>query len=433
MLSFPSPGTRTLEQRDRGNRATRGVISALLLGALAGSLQAQAVRTGYSVTGTQARSDDTFTGPIQIGFAVNFFGTTYTSLYVGTNGYVTFDRGQTGYDPQNLINYQQKIIAPFYSDIDTRNAQSGEISWGTSTVNGRQAFVVTWNNVGYYSNRADKTNTVQLVLINRSDRAPNDFDFEFNYNQIQWEAGNVNGGVNGLCASGCEPPTVGYSNGLAGSANRSFEQRGSHQAGAFLDSNTSTGLRYQQSGGSGVNGRLLFTVSNGSVSGGGTGGGGNPGGGTGGSGFCTTTGGSPSGGVTLIDGPVCTGLPPTAPACPLTRPAPVSSYSATDPLVLVWLGMTGLGPTSTVRARFSYNGVEQPALDYGPYGQFTAGLNYNLCPSFVPNAKCERDSLITAWSSQRWIMVRTGSSRRGRITTSARASCRTPIAWVRGR
>ena len=144
-------------------------------------------------------------------------------------------------------------------------------------------------------------------------------------------------------------------------------------AGAFLDSNSGTGLRYQQSGGSGVNGRLLFTVSNGAVSGGGTGTGGT---GTGGAGFCSSTGGTPSGGVTLIDGPVCTGLPSTAPACPLTRPGPVTAYGANDPLVLIWLGLTGFTPQSTVRARFSFNGVEQPSLDYGPFGSFQTGSNY---------------------------------------------------------
>ena len=136
MTVFPRLGTRTI--RCRGRRASRLACSALLLAvSIAGSLHAQAVRTGVSVVGTQPRSDDTFSGPIPIGFAVNFFGTTYTSLYVGTNGYVTFDRGQTGYDPQNLINYQQKIIAPFYSDIDTRNTLSGEITWGSSNINGR--------------------------------------------------------------------------------------------------------------------------------------------------------------------------------------------------------------------------------------------------------------------------------------------------------
>ena len=31
------------------------------------------------------------------------------------------------------------------------------------------------------------------------------------YNQIAWEAGSLDGGVNGLCGTGCRPPTVGSS------------------------------------------------------------------------------------------------------------------------------------------------------------------------------------------------------------------------------
>jgi len=226
---------------------------------------AQAVRTGFTTAGTQPRVDDNFSGPLGIGFSVNFFGSTYSSLYIGTNGYVTFANGDATFNPGNLVGYPEAIIAAFFADVDTSSAQSGQITWGSGTVNGRQAFAATWNGVGYYSAHADKLNTFQIVIINRSDRAANDFDFELNYNQIQWEAGDVNGGVGGLCASGCEPPSVGYSNGLTGTPNRSYEYPGAHITGAFLDTNRQTGLRYQQFGNSGVAGRLLFTVTSGVV------------------------------------------------------------------------------------------------------------------------------------------------------------------------
>ena len=240
--------------------------SVLFAAACLPAVFAQAVRTGFTAAGTQSRADDIATGPIPIGFPINFFGTTYSQLFVGTNGYVTFDFGKTGFDPENLVNYSTKIIAGFYGDVDTSNAQSGLISWGQGTVGGRQAFATNWTNVGYFNSRIDKQNTFQIVIISRSDRAQGDFDFELNYNQIQWETGDFSGGTNGLCiVVGCLAPTIGYSNGLQGAANRSFEFPGSHSAGAFLDRNTQRGLRYQQFGGSGVNGRLLFAVTNGVV------------------------------------------------------------------------------------------------------------------------------------------------------------------------
>ncbi len=249
---------------------------------LAAQVASQAIRTGFTLNaGTQQRADDIYSGPIPIGFTINFFGNSFSSLYVGTNGYVTFQNGQTGFTPANLNSYNEPILAAFYGDVDTRNSQSGLITWGQGMVNGRQAFAVTWNNVGYYSVAANRLNTFQIVIIDRSDRAPNDFDFEFNYGQIQWEAGDVNGGVSGLCGQGCEPPSVGYSNGLSGAQNNSYEYPGSHIPGAFLDSNAQTGLVHQQSGMGSVPGRLAFAVTNGSTITGGPGPTGPPSGGTG--------------------------------------------------------------------------------------------------------------------------------------------------------
>lgn len=66
-----------------------------------------------------------------------------------------------------------------------------------------------------------------------------DFDMEFNnYAQIQWEEGDATGGSDGL--SGSYPARAGY----ASSSGSSFELNGSGVAGAFLDSNHTIGLIY---------------------------------------------------------------------------------------------------------------------------------------------------------------------------------------------
>jgi hypothetical protein len=227
-------------------------------------LAAQAVReAGFRVEGTQVRTDDDF-DRVSIGFPINFFGATFEDLYIGTNGYVTFGVGRKEYNPEDLTDYDQRIIAAFYADVDTTNAESGRITWSRGMVNNRNALAVTWNNVGYFRSKADKRNKFQIVLIDRSDRARGDFDFELNYDQIQWEAGDLSEGIAGLCRPvGCRAASAGYSNGQAGVENRSFEVRGSRIPGAFLDSNTSTGLRNQRAGASDTNGRLLFAVING--------------------------------------------------------------------------------------------------------------------------------------------------------------------------
>ena len=231
----------------------------------AGTGYGQAVRSGFS-GGALPKQDDVASSKQALGFTVNFFGTNFYGVYVTDNGYVTFDGQKTDFTPEGLKNNQTKIIAPFFADVDTSSPLSSAITWGQGSVNGRRAFGVNWVNVGYYFANGDKLNSFQLVLIDRSDRRAGDFDFEFNYDRILWEAGDLNNiAFGGVCGSLCDPPSVGYSNGLAGSANVSFEWPGSHVAGAFLDRNTSTGLKYRQFGGSGVNGRLLFQVINGVV------------------------------------------------------------------------------------------------------------------------------------------------------------------------
>lgn len=238
-------------------------IKSLALGvALAGSTllgsmtaQAGSILPGFNGS-TLGRNDDSSTGAVGIGFGFNFFGTTYTSLFVNNNGNVTFNTALNTFTPFGLTGgVSQPIIAPFFADVDTRNAASAQVTYGTGTFNGRAAFGVNWDNVGYYSQRADKLNSFQMLLINRTDVSAGSADILFNYNSIKWEAGEASGGTNGL---GGNSARAGYSNG-AGSF---FELAGSGVNGAFLD-----GGRNALASGSniGVAGQYVFEVRNGVV------------------------------------------------------------------------------------------------------------------------------------------------------------------------
>src|SRR6266851_2903892 len=156
-----------------------------------------AVRSGFSAN-SLARNDDDSTAAIPLGFPVNFFGNSYSSVFVNNNGNVTFDSILSSYTPFSLSSTQRVIIAAFFADVDTRGLASTVVTYGPGVVNGRQAFGVNYINVGYYSSKTDKLNSFQLLLINRSDIAPGNFDIELNYDKIQWETGDSSGGVNGL-------------------------------------------------------------------------------------------------------------------------------------------------------------------------------------------------------------------------------------------
>lgn len=172
-------------------------------------------------------------------FPINFYGTPYSQLYVNNNGNVTFESGLPDYVPQPLAALQRNIIAPFWADVDTRNMDSDVVRYGPGTVGQRTAFGVVWGDVGYFATHADKLVSVQLVLIDRSDTGSGNFDMEFNYCNLRWEAGDASGGSEGfwLGQSGSSARA-----GFASDISSSFEFIGSGQAGAFLDSNLTTGL-----------------------------------------------------------------------------------------------------------------------------------------------------------------------------------------------
>jgi hypothetical protein len=214
------------------------------------SAEAGAIRQG-TIAGTPsvlARNDDGSTGLVSIGFNIDFFGVTGNSLYVNNNGNVTFANTFGGFTPSGITGSTTQMIATFWSDIDTRNPASAEVTYGQGTVDGRSAFTVNWDGVGYYNNGADKLNKIQLVMIDRSDTGAGNFDFEFNYDQIQWD-------LNGASA--------GYSNGLTGEDNVSYQLLGSVVNDAFLDGGINALI--SNSLNSDVDGRYSFFARNGEV------------------------------------------------------------------------------------------------------------------------------------------------------------------------
>ena len=226
----------------------------LFFTAMAVTADASAIRPGLFNSFSLAANDDGSTGLVNIGFGSNFFGTTYNQLYVNNNGNVTFESSLSAYTPTGIAGVSYPIIAPFFADVDTR---SGNIlTYGQSLVDSHNAFGVNWIDVGYFSQHTSPLNSFQLVLIERADSGPGDFDIEFNYDQILWETGDASSGSGGLGGSSAY---VGYSNG----ASDYYEFAGSGVNGAFLDGGPNSLVA-----GSNIDyaGRYLFTVRNGVVS-----------------------------------------------------------------------------------------------------------------------------------------------------------------------
>ncbi len=220
---------------------------------------------GFSAN-TQPPNDDGSTGPISVSSALgmsslDYFGNNYSQFYINTNGNLTFTGPLSTYTPSSLSSIGEPIIAPYWADVDTAVNGSAPVTYGSvpgsPDFNGQQAFGVEWNGVAYYAS-ADKLNKFELVLVNRSDVAPGDFDIIYNYDQVQWETGSASGGVDGL---GGVSASVGYTNGTNA---QTYVLPGSMIPGSFLDSNLSTGLIHNSLN-SNVLGRYIFQVRSGNV------------------------------------------------------------------------------------------------------------------------------------------------------------------------
>lgn len=139
-------------------------------------------------------------------FPINFFGVPSAGLCVTTNGGffpvpTTGDSCSSAYDKdlENLaLDATAPIIAPLAGDLDLGNCADNsddgfgtacEIYYGTTTVDGRDAFALTWYRVPMYSGDNDPAldNTFQVVIIKRAtgdDTVGWDFDIEFNYGTL---------------------------------------------------------------------------------------------------------------------------------------------------------------------------------------------------------------------------------------------------------
>src|SRR5580704_8171292 len=227
-----------------------------------------------------APNDDLSSNEVPLPFAVNFFGTTFNSLFVNNNGNVTFGDAFSEFTPTGLNsdNGGIPIIAAYWADVDTTGAFSGSleaptipsavVTYGVDTVNGHPAFGVDYENVGYYQTHTDKLNSFQLILIDRSDTGiAGAFDIEFDYDKVQWEAGDASNGIDGLRSAqteGCVSAAVGYSNGT-GTAGTNFQLPGSFVPGALLDNGPGATSLIHNSLNSTMLGRYEFQVRNGVV------------------------------------------------------------------------------------------------------------------------------------------------------------------------
>jgi hypothetical protein len=159
-------------------------------------------------------SDDDFSGPVALPFNFSFFGQSYNEVYVGTNGNLTFEFGDSNSFNAPLPEFGPPRIAPFFDDL---TLASGDVRTNSST----NQFVVTWNGLATFDG---VLNAVTAQAILRSDGS-----ILFSYGDLLASDGEVTVGISdGLNAAATLGAFVGNPDGtladadLSGLANRTF-------------------------------------------------------------------------------------------------------------------------------------------------------------------------------------------------------------------
>ncbi|XP_016520669.1 alpha-tectorin-like, partial [Poecilia formosa] len=137
----------------------------------------------YPLEGTKSsRSDDGSSPRISLLRTFNYFGQSYSQIYVNQNGHLTFDYPWSSFSPQRFPMYGTRdVIAPFWTDLDNR--ENGEIYYVqytngsllqqvTQDINAyfpalnfqaSWVFIATWHEVAYFPTTGTQT-TFQAVL-----------------------------------------------------------------------------------------------------------------------------------------------------------------------------------------------------------------------------------------------------------------------------
>jgi hypothetical protein len=178
---------------------------------------------GANVGDLSGRNDDGFSGPVSLGYTLqNFFGADYSSIFINNNGNVTFTDGLAAFTPTGPQGASQPVIAPFFADVDTRNAGSGVVYVNQSIAD---ETIITWDRVSYYGATDSKLDTFQLVIRGAGYATPaGEGQIGFFYGDMNWETGDASGGSGGF---GGHAAAVGFGDGQQ----NGFVLVGSNQAG----------------------------------------------------------------------------------------------------------------------------------------------------------------------------------------------------------
>lgn len=157
--------------------------------------------TGTALTALTGADDDYASATIP--FSFNFYGTAYTTLFVSTNGLITFGTGDDSYSNDTLAsNPSEAAIAPFWNDLYVSNS-SGTAKIVTQTVGSspNRQFIIQWDKVRFYGGSTTDPITFQVVLSEGSN------SIQLNYLDLASASSSGSEGANATAGIKAANPT----------------------------------------------------------------------------------------------------------------------------------------------------------------------------------------------------------------------------------
>lgn len=126
-------------------------------------------------------NDDGSTDRIPLGFSFEFYGRSFSEVFINNNGNLTFTARLSQFNPAGFPQ-SLPIVAPFWADVDTRDGL-GSVHQSTGVSRrGQPYFQADWVNVGKYPLQGNRRNDFSVYIEND----PLGDIVAFFYRSMQW-------------------------------------------------------------------------------------------------------------------------------------------------------------------------------------------------------------------------------------------------------
>jgi hypothetical protein len=167
-----------------------------------------------TITGANLNLQDETVATLATPFPIHFGGQTFSTLYVGDNGLISFDHPFNVAPALSLPCFEGgAFVAPWWDDLQPLYPSSQNVFWDVAGTAPNRELVIEWRNVPhYFYTDGDGGVTFQVVFSESKD------DVVFNYADVNFESTwyQYSGAALGLIGIQTDPSTATFYEGLPG-------------------------------------------------------------------------------------------------------------------------------------------------------------------------------------------------------------------------